>query len=324
MPDPSTSLTDLARSLAAAGYAVESWHRMTGDVSPRVYYRAILDSGDTAVVATYPAGSRTGCGRFERSTRLLRQVEVRVPEIYAADCAAGWMLMEDLGDETLFDRRHLGWTELLPHLQQAAAIQQQISGLPVGPVTSLNPPLDAGLLKRELQQTWDLLLVPQRLTGDADLTHGLRQVLDRLCDVLGEATGVPAHRDFMARNLVPAATPHALALIDHQDLRLAPPFYDLASLLNDSLFPPAEIEEELVFSLAPDAASRLSYRRAAVQRTLKAAGTFAAFAQRGFPRHLSLVGPTLGRALHHLAALPEGAAVAARLEPIWEATIAGR
>ena len=148
MTDPPTSLTDLARSLATAGYAVESWHRMTGDVSPRVYYRTILDSGDTAVVATYPAGPRTGCRRFERSTRLLRQVDVRVPEIYAADCAAGWMLMEDLGDETLFDRRRLGWTELLPHLQQAAEMQQRISSLPVTPVASLNPPLDAGLLRR--------------------------------------------------------------------------------------------------------------------------------------------------------------------------------
>jgi hypothetical protein len=297
---------------------------MTGDVSPRVYYRTILERGDSAVVATYPTGSHAGCRRFERSTQLLQQADVRVPEIYAADCDAGWMLMEDLGDETLFDRRHLGWAELLPYLQQAVEIQQRISTIPVSPVAALNPPLDSGLLKRELQQTWDLLLVPRQLTGDADLTNNLRHVLDQLCDALGQATGVPAHRDFMARNLVPAATPHGLALIDHQDLRLAPPFYDLASMLNDSLFPPTEIEEGLLLSQVPDAASTLAYRRAAVQRTLKAAGTFAAFAQRGFPRHLQLVGPTIGRALYHLAALPEGAAVAARLQPIWEPTIAGR
>lgn len=322
MPDSSTFPAALERSLAAAGHAVRSLHRLEGDVSSRIYYRATFASGESAIVATYPAGPGTGCQRFARSTGLLETVGVRVPEIYAADCAAGWMLMEDLGNETLFDRSELSWSALLPFLEQASEMQRRISTLPLTPVSDLNAPLDTALMKRELEQTWNLFLRPRRLTGDADLTATLEHFLGDLCDALGDAPGLPAHRDFMARNLVPTAMPPGLALIDHQDLRLAPPFYDLASLLNDSLFPPVEIEDRLLRQHAPDDASRRGYRRAAVQRTLKAVGTFAAFADRGFPRHLRLVGPTLERTLTHLAALPGGAALAARLRAAWQPVIA--
>ena len=40
-------------------------------------------------------------------------------------------------------------------------------------------------------------------------------------------------------------------MLDHQDLRLGPPFYDLASLLNDTLFPPPDAEEALLAAAAP-------------------------------------------------------------------------
>jgi aminoglycoside/choline kinase family phosphotransferase len=130
----------------------------------------------------------------------------------------------------------------------------------------------------------------------------------------------------MARNLVPRPRPRpaasgdeaALVVLDHQDLRLGPPGYDLASLLNDSLFPPAELEEGwLARVLPPGEAPRLAYHRAAAQRTLKAVGTFAAFARRGSDRHLPLIPPTLERALYHLGRLPEGRKLAPELERRW-------
>nr|HPK65586.1 phosphotransferase [Thermoanaerobaculia bacterium] len=53
------------------------------------------------------------------------------------------------------------------------------------------------------------------------------------------------HRDYMVRNLLPVGDGEvaAVGVIDHQDLRLGPPWYDLASLCNDSLFPPPELVE---------------------------------------------------------------------------------
>jgi aminoglycoside/choline kinase family phosphotransferase len=107
-------------------------------------------------------------------------------------------------------------------------------------------------------------------------------------------------------------------VLDHQDLRLGPPGYDLASLLNDSLFPPPEIADPLRRVAGVD---ERAYRLAAVQRTLKAVGTFAAFAARGSPQHLPLVGPTLRRCLENLQALPEGWGLATRLRRLWHDTI---
>ena len=106
-------------------------------------------------------------------------------------------------------------------------------------------------------------------------------------------------------------------MLDHQDLRLGPRAYDLASLLNDSLFPPDELEAELVSAALPDAEGALAYRRAVVQRTLKAIGNYCDFARRGFDRHLRLVAPTLARASRHLATVPELAPVADALLPRW-------
>ncbi len=108
-----------------------------------------------------------------------------------------------------------------------------------------------------------------------------------------------------------------LAVLDHQDLRLGPPLYDLASLLNDTLFPPPEIEEELLARVLRSEGDRVRYHRAAAQRTLKAVGTYTSFALRGADRHLPLVAPTLGHCLRHLARVPESAAIVDELGRAW-------
>jgi aminoglycoside/choline kinase family phosphotransferase len=140
----------------------------------------------------------------------------------------------------------------------------------------------------------------------------------------------------MSRNLMPLDDQGGLAVLDHQDLRLGPAFYDLASLLNDTLFPPPEIEEELLATALPNLqaqtgetarTARSEYHRAAAQRTLKAVGTYTSFSLRGADRHLPLIGPTLSRCLDHLARIPEGEALAEDLGHLWRPVlepVAGR
>jgi len=287
---------------------------LPGDVSPRRYARVHLADGATAILATYPADLRATCQRFLRATDLLAAAGVPVPRVLAADCDAGLMLLEDLGPQTLADWKGRPWSKLGLYFERAACLGRRIAGLPSAAVADLNPPLDAELLRRELTQTWDLFLVPRGLTGDATLTAALRAALDTLCARLGSVPLVPCHRDFMSRNLIPVDEQGGVAVLDHQDLRLGPAAYDLASLLNDTLFPPPEIEERL---LAAAPFTRGDYHRAAAQRTLKAVGTYTSFALRGADRHLPLIAPTLARCLHHLARIPEGEALAGELERVW-------
>lgn len=310
------SPADVEPWLAELGRPPREILALTGDVSPRRYTRVVLDDGSTVILATYPDEVRDVCPRFVRTTELLTGAGVRVPRIFASSCEQGWMLLEDSGPQTLGEQRERPWSELRLYFVRALEMIGRIAALPAEEVAGLNPLLGRDLLRRELDQTWDLFLAPRELTGGPALTAALRAALDDLCERLGDETPVPCHRDFMVRNLMPVDDAGEIAVLDHQDLRLGPPAYDLASLLNDTLFPPADIEEDLL-TAALGSADRMGYHRAAAQRTLKAVGTYTKFSLRGAHRHLPLIAPTLARCLHHLERIPEGAPLAADLAGVW-------
>jgi N-acetylmuramate 1-kinase len=308
----------LAAWLKSAGYAAREIQPLPGDVSPRRYFRAALAAGGTAVLATYPPQARDVCPRFLRTTAILQAAGVPVPRVLAADCAAGWMLLEDLGPRTLADwGQARPWSELGACFEHALDLAGRIARLPADALAGLNPPLGRELLARELAQTWDLFLEPRGLVSDPLLAADLRLALDAVCDRLASEPPLPCHRDFMARNLMPLREPGGLAVLDHQDLRLGPPLYDVASLLNDTLFPPPAAEAALLAPVLSSPADRERYHRAAAQRTLKAVGTYASFARRGATRHLPLIAPTLARFVSHFGRVAEGSSLAPRLAPAW-------
>lgn len=310
---PLKSENGLESWLAAAGFPGCEPRPLPGDVSPRHYTRLVGADGGSAILATYPPDIRGTCTRFLRTTELLQQAGVPVPRVLASSCDEGWMLVEDLGPQTLAEwGRGRSWSELLPYFERAIGLADRIRSIPVESVEGLNPRLGGELLRKELAQTWDLFLEPRGLT-----TPALGAVLDEICANLDAETPVSCHRDFMVRNLMPVADA-GLMVLDHQDLRLGPPAYDLASLLNDTLFPPPQMEEVL---LAKTSADRISYHRAAAQRTLKAVGTYTSFARRGADRHLPLVPPTLARCLAHLGRVPESAPLVSDLAEAWSPVI---
>ena len=306
--------------LDSVGFAPREIQPLPGDVSPRRYFRAVLADGGSAILATYPPEVRGTCPRFLKTTAILEGIGVRVPRVLASDCEAGWMLVEDLGPRTLGDwGQGRPWSELTPLFEQALEIAGRIARLPKDQLVELNPFLDRELLAGELWKTWDLFLEPQGLVSDPALAAELRTALDRVCENLGAEEPGPCHRDFMVRNLMLGDSPLGgdLAVLDHQDLRLGPPLYDVASLLNDTLFPPPEVEAALLGALHGDPPPHKRYHRAAAQRTLKAVGTYASFALRGANRHLPLIPPTLARFVDHFARIPEGEALAGRLAEAW-------
>lgn len=313
--------------LEELGLATASIDALTGDISLRRYFRARLADGTCAVVAYYPVKLRPVCRRFRLTTALLAEVGVPTPKVLAADCRRGLMLIEDLGERTLYEEPRREWSALAGLYRQAVGYVQRLQSLPRERVASLNPPLDSDLLQWELRKSWELALVPRGLVGPPTVAEAFAAALTALCDELGRPERlVPCHRDFMPRNLMrrhggKAAERGELVVLDHQDLRLGPPAYDLASLLNDSLFPPAALEDELCGLLLPGGAGALDYRRAVVQRTIKAVGNFCDFARRGFDRHLKLVVPTLARAWRWFAEIPELRSLQRDLRPAWEALL---
>lgn len=308
--------TELGSWLSDQGFHLQNRQDMAGDVSPRRYARLAFTDGTTAILASYPPEVQATCPRFLHTTQILEAAGVPVPRVLAVECERGWMLVEDLGPQTLGDWKGRPWSELEPYFSHALDLAGRIARLPVDGLADLNPVLDLELMTRELRQTWELFLEPNGLLGDSGRTAALQRVLDEICERLAAETPVPCHRDFMARNLMPLPA-GTVVVLDHQDLRLGPPVYDLASLLNDTLFPPREVEESFLARALSEPADRERYHRAAAQRTLKAVGTYASFARRGADRHIPLIAPTLGRFLEHLDRLPEGEVLAGELREAW-------
>lgn len=312
---------DLASALAeltARGLRHCGAQALAGDLSTRRYYRLQLLPESTltetyptsksssrgadpasVILALYPSDSRSVARRFAITTELLTATGIVVPAILAQAADDSWMVVSDLGPLTVFQlpaaAAARGRDLALAHLSRIATLDPHL-------VAGLNPPLDATLLRRELAQTETLLLATE--TRFADHRAALSKVFDQLVGALAALPAIPCHRDLMVRNLV-QLDDATVAVLDHQDLRLGPPTYDLASLLNDSIFVTAAEEPEMLAHYLPRNVAPVDYHRAAAQRTLKAVGSFLSAARRGISQHLPLVAPTLAAASRHLQLLPE-------------------
>ncbi len=290
---------------------------LQGDVSPRSYFRVFGTDGNPAILAAYPSPNRQAFDRFLATTRLFEAAGIRVPRVLASDTLRGFMLLEDLGSASVFDSTDGAWPDLRPHLDAAIEILEKLAGRPSSDFAEVNPLLDVRRLTAELGDAKNVFLNAPEFSGDGSEGAALYSALEDLLDALAIEPLVPSHRDFMSRNLMLAPDDSGLVVIDHQDACLAPRFYDLASLLNDSLFLSQSQEQEILRQISTDPQTLLPYRRCAVQRTLKATATYVKFALRGFDRHLTLVTPTLARAALQLERLPEGIRIPSGIYDRW-------
>jgi aminoglycoside/choline kinase family phosphotransferase len=305
--------------LEAHGFAVAAVEPLVGDLSTRSYFRARLRGGGSLLAAYYPTELRAAQRRFVAARALLDAAGVAVPAVLADDPERGFMAVEDLGSRTVYDLACAG-ADVAPYVADAARQMTRIARLDPAAVAALgSPPLDAALLRRELGATFEHLLEGRGFAALGDDGRLFRSALEALCERLGGDAAVPCHRDFMVRNLMPVVRggEPAVAVIDFQDLRLGPPAYDLASLVNDSLFGSAELERSMLEATRAPGTSVDAYRRAVAQRSLKAAGTFARFAAAGNLRYRPLIAPTLARAAPHLETLPETREAFARIRGWW-------
>lgn len=303
---------DPAVWLRERGLELAALTPLTGDLSARRYARVRLAGEERGrILARYPESMRDAQRRFAAAAGLLAEAGIRVPEVAVDDPVAGYSLLEDLGPKTLYESLE-DWSAGRSWLAGSTDVVARLRRLDAGRVAALgSPALDADLLRAELDRPLRLLLVPARYVDDR-----LASALGELCERLGGQSLVPCHRDFMARNLVPLDEGR-VGVLDFQDLRLGPPEYDLASLLNDSLFADAEVEDAALADPALGGSDRERYGRAVVQRSLKAAGTFVALAEQGKRQHLPLVARSLERAARHLERLPETAAAFRPLAERW-------
>jgi aminoglycoside/choline kinase family phosphotransferase len=225
-----------------------------------------------------------------------------VPRVLEWEEALGFMLLDDLGHQTMIEVVDAG----RPQANQAlylravdALVDWQQASRP-----GVLPPYDRALLARELALFPDWYLQQHR---QVVLTEAQRATLEQQFGLIMErnlaAPSVYVHRDFMPRNLMIPADPAEprLGVLDFQDAVYGPITYDIACLMRDAFL---SWDEEFVLDITVRYWQRAQkaglpvdsdfgefYRGVewmGLQRHLKVAGIFARLTLRdGKPKYLA-------------------------------------
>lgn len=296
--------------------------RLAADASVRQFWRIDRLSGGTVVACVDQRGGPAALDRMQAAAALLREIGVPVATILDRDDAISALLLEDLGDRLLADAlRAQTDSERVALYAEAGRIAGRIAkgGTPRVQVEHplAWPILGAERLRMELAFFAVHDLASRRGVRDEGLLREISRLSDRIVEAITAAPLQLAHRDFHARNLLVRPGP-ALGVVDYQDALLAPPFYDLASLVRDPyVVPGPPLAEAASRTFVEEAGGAVPgddpcFAWVALQRDLKAIGTYAyQSTKRGRERFARYIAPAEGLALRAAAEIggPEGAEV---------------
>ncbi len=303
---------------------------MPGGASTRRYFRVELDAAPhTAVAMFVPEGAKPEeLGKAVVTERTWPFLEVRdllasagvdVPALYADDQRNGWLLIEDLGDDTLANVLLRSDDEARVRLYRSAVVdlakaQRALMTLPADSIVATRA-FDADLLRWEIEhfREWGLEARGHILSAEDRATF--EAVATRLAERIASWPKGFVHRDYQSRNLMVRKN-GSLTWIDFQDALLGPRVYDLVALLNDSYqtfsrpFVEARLHEYAEVMKIDENVLVEQFDYVTVQRKLKDAGRFVFIHRtKGNEAFMRFVVPTVakvGESLERLASRDPG------------------
>lgn len=273
--------------------------RLRGDASDRSYFRLASKEGSYILMKmkngfNSPAEEITSSSReinelpFINVHRFLNGAKVPVPAIIGFDIEAGIIVLEDLGDESLYDiikdlnKNEIGkiYERLITEL-----VRFQSAPAPSFPCIAFYRKYDREMCIWELEHftQWGIekflkIRLPQK---EARVIMGFYTTI---ADEFLAQRFCFTHRDYHSKNIMMKG--NAPYVIDFQDALLAPLQYDLASLLRDSY---VKLEEGMIsnmieiymnkmadtssYKIEPEGFIR-AFDIVSMHRNLKAAGRF--------------------------------------------------
>lgn len=229
-----TWLNDLA---AAQSLRPDTLRPASADASFRRYLRVDTADGTSRIVMDAPP-DKENCQPFVHVAGLMQSAGLLVPQILAWDAPQGFMLLSDLGTQTMMEQIDADD----PQANQAR-YRQAVDTLLAWQLASKPgelPPYDEALLRRELQLFPDWYLAQHKqVPVEGAIATTLQKTFDTIVARCLAAPTVHVHRDFMPRNLMipaqPGSTPaQQLGVLDFQDAVHGPITYDIASLMRDA------------------------------------------------------------------------------------------
>ncbi|MGB7419581.1 MAG: phosphotransferase [Erythrobacter sp.] len=289
----------LEEAISRAGWAGAAVHPLPGDASFRRYFRLRRDNGEkpASAMLMHAPPPEEDPAPFLHVAHWLEKHGMRGPRIYFEDAGAGWVLLEDFGDDRMRD-----WLDRDPEAEQAA-YETAVDALvdlhqrPPGPF----PPYDMDTYLREAGLLTQWYAPAKGLDVDRNgYEAAWREVLSPL--LARQAAPVTVLRDYHAENIMLLADPRASSLasvaqglIDFQDALAGHRAYDLASLLQDARRDVSEALEAAMLErycerAVTDEHFRADYIRLAAQRNAKIIGIFTRLYKRdGKTRYLDLI-----------------------------------
>lgn len=257
----------------------------SADASFRRYLRIDRADGNGSLVIMDAPPDKEDCRPFVQVARLMDEAGLRVPEVLDWNEPQGFMLLGDLGRQTMIEvLRPEAPEAALPHYLGAidALVAWQRASRP-----GMLPVYDEALLRRELALFPEWYIGRHRgvqLDGRQQAT--LQGAFDAIVRHNLAAPSVYVHRDFMARNLMlPQDGDPRPGVLDFQDAVYGPITYDIASLLRDAFL---SWPEEFVIDVT------VRYWEAARKAGLPVDGDFGEFWRgvewMGLQRHLKVAG----------------------------------
>lgn len=202
----------------------------SADASFRRYFRVDSALGSRIIMDAPP--DKENCQPFVKVAGLMQAAGIHAPQVLAWDQAQGFMLLTDLGRQTMMqviDKDH-PQANLSLYLQAVdALIAWQLSSRP-----DVLPPYDEALMRRELELFPDWYITRHKgVAVDATMRATLDSTFQQIITTVLAQPSVFVHRDFMPRNLMVGEL-SPLGVLDFQDAVYGPINYDIASLMRDA------------------------------------------------------------------------------------------
>ena len=204
---------------------------MPGDASARKYYRICSQENKNYIVVHAPP-------QYEKNREFIAIAQswleqgIRTPVVFAADIKLGFLLLEDLGKNTLLTVLQQKSNEAASHYQHALSTLYRIQAINPSSQNTGLACYDAVFMRQEMNlfNEW----VAGGLLGPsigAFQKKIINTVFEDVIMCVAQQPYVVMHRDYHSKNLMSMCD--GIGVLDFQDAVIGPVLYDVVSLLRD-------------------------------------------------------------------------------------------